>query len=258
MATNIVIYKNLEDKIRYGSVPWTPEIIQTTAWYDASDTGTITEDTGFVSQLDDKSGNGNHLTQETADDQPATGSDTINGLNVLTFSDTSDRMDVGSNIYANDPVTECFAIMVTTLTTTGANGFDITHIEGTTEYLGSRIPFFTTVINDYGSLSFRQQYTHGITPPGDIMQAIQYDGGAETGTVWRDGALTGSSRSAQASIDSGNTYIENIGNLAEWIIIESVVSTADRQKLEGYLAWKWGFQSILPSGHPYENGAPTL
>jgi hypothetical protein len=44
--------------------PWTPAEITTLAWYDPSDSNTISEDdaAGFVSQLDDKSGNDNHLT----------------------------------------------------------------------------------------------------------------------------------------------------------------------------------------------------
>ena len=31
----------------------------------------------------------------------------------------------------------------------------------------------------------------------------------------------------------------------------SVLTTTDRQKVEGYLAWKWGFNSSLPPSHPY-------
>lgn len=42
---------------------------------------------GRVSQWDDKSGNGNHVTQGTAENQPTTYYNTIVGKNVLTFSD---------------------------------------------------------------------------------------------------------------------------------------------------------------------------
>ena len=30
------------------------------------------------------------------------------------------------------------------------------------------------------------------------------------------------------------------------------------EKAEGYLAWKWGLVSNLPSGHPYKNSRPTI
>jgi hypothetical protein len=35
-------------------------------------------------------------------------------------------------------------------------------------------------------------------------------------------------------------------------------SATDRQKIEGYLAWKWGIQASLPAAHPYRNAAPTF
>jgi hypothetical protein len=51
------------------------------------------------------------------------------------------------------------------------------------------------------------------------------------------------------------------GYLAEVISVPNsgaVLPTAERQKIEGYLAWKWGLQGSLPVGHPYENNPPTL
>jgi hypothetical protein len=60
-------------------------------WLDASDASTITETLGAVSQWDDKSGNGNHVTQGTASLQPVSGSNTLNSLNVIDF-DGSDAL----------------------------------------------------------------------------------------------------------------------------------------------------------------------
>jgi hypothetical protein len=58
-------------------------------WIDASDTSTITESGGAVSQIDDKSGNAYHLTQADALRQPLTGVSTINGRNVLHYGGIS-------------------------------------------------------------------------------------------------------------------------------------------------------------------------
>jgi len=55
-------------------------------------------------------------------------------------------------------------------------------------------------------------------------------------------------------VDAGNNMV---GNIAEVIVFNSQLATSTRQKVEGYLAWKWGLESSLPSGHPYQNSAPN-
>ena len=53
------------------------------------------------------------------------------------------------------------------------------------------------------------------------------------------------------------------GRLAEFFTVADIPGTGgtdltDLEKGEGYLAWKWGLVSSLPSGHPYKNSAPTV
>ena len=55
---------------------------------------------------------------------------------------------------------------------------------------------------------------------------------------------------------SGPNYLTN-GYICEVIAYNSVLSAPNRQKVEGYLAWKWGLQANLPAGHPYKAVAPT-
>jgi len=55
------------------------------AWFDASVANSITSSAGLVSQWNDLSGNGRHLTSATTG-RPTTNSNTLNGLNVLTFA----------------------------------------------------------------------------------------------------------------------------------------------------------------------------
>jgi hypothetical protein len=47
-----------------------------------------------------------------------------------------------------------------------------------------------------------------------------------------------------------------IGYIGEVITYSSVLSTHDRQSIEGYLAWKWGIQKDLVPDHPYRNAPP--
>jgi hypothetical protein len=67
-------------------------------WLDAADAPTITHSGGAVSQWADKSGGGNHAAQGAAASQPATGANTINGKNVITFDGSSDRMTLSPGI----------------------------------------------------------------------------------------------------------------------------------------------------------------
>lgn len=48
------------------------------------------------------------------------------------------------------------------------------------------------------------------------------------------------------------------GVISEVLIVTGTVTTTLRQLIEGYLAWKWGLQASLPSGHPYLSAAPTI
>jgi len=41
------------------------------------------------------------------------------------------------------------------------------------------------------------------------------------------------------------------GNISEIIMYNVPLSDSDRQKIEGYLARKWGLKSSLPADHPY-------
>jgi hypothetical protein len=44
----------------------------------------------------------------------------------------------------------------------------------------------------------------------------------------------------------------------EFVLYSPFPNTSQRQQVEGQLAWKWGIQSSLPSGHPYQNALPSF
>jgi hypothetical protein len=53
--------------------------------------------------------------------------------------------------------------------------------------------------------------------------------------------------------DSATTFTGSIGEI---IVYNSNLTPFDREKTEGYLAWKWGIQSTLPIGHPFYSAPP--
>jgi hypothetical protein len=70
---------------------------------------------------------------------------------------------------------------------------------------------------------------------------------------WYVGGVTGSI--LQIYSDPGTDHMT--GGLYEIMNFTSTLVTADRQKVEGYLAWKYGVASNLPVSHPYKSSPPT-
>ena len=51
-----------------------------------------------------------------------------------------------------------------------------------------------------------------------------------------------------------NTYWR--GQLGEVLVYNGVLTTPERQEIEGYLAHKWGLVASLPNNHPYKKFRP--
>ncbi len=63
-------------------------------------------------------------------------------------------------------------------------------------------------------------------------------------------------QSIGANLLSSNLYMNAL--FAETIVVHGALSGSNRQRVEGYLAWKWGMQGSLPVNHPYKNAPPTV
>jgi hypothetical protein len=48
-----------------------------------------------------------------------------------------------------------------------------------------------------------------------------------------------------------------VGDLAAAVIVTTTLTVADRQRIEGYFAWKYGLIANLPANHPYKNDPPV-
>jgi hypothetical protein len=250
MSNNIVAQFNVIQKFPN---LWTPALISTSAWYDASDESTITTDVG-VSQWDDKSGNSNDATQAVGANQPTTGND-YNGLNSLYFSGGNDYLL--STLEQLTTVT-IFAVLepeqkgvnLASLYLTTSTAFDSGGCYAETEVYATGDPKATV---RYGTLlpSSQRSYNGEVAgSPSVFQKGIFGHWGTGLNTQNLDYYI-----GARADLWSGGFYK---GKMGELIIVPSQLSEADRQKIEGYLAWKWGLESNLPVDHPYKNSAPTV
>jgi hypothetical protein len=83
--------------------------------------------------------------------------------------------------------------------------------------------------------------------------------------LWKNGSLADSDATAsdvgavggQISIGASGAAFQYC-DMAEFIVINGTITTNDRERLEGYLAWKWGQVVSLPNDHTYKNRAPMI
>jgi len=83
------------------------------------------------------------------------------------------------------------------------------------------------------------------------------------GNFWRYGNLLHTFGSSGGGLDS---FFINTGGccggetsdaqVAEIVLYTATLTDTQCRQVEGYLAWKWGLQGNLPSGHLYKNAAP--
>lgn len=59
-----------------------------------------------------------------------------------------------------------------------------------------------------------------------------------------------------AAVGGAQTQASIDGSIGEIIFFQRIVSSAEREMVEGYLAHKWGIASNLPVTHPYYSAPP--
>jgi hypothetical protein len=212
-------------------------------WLDAADSSTIEENGGKVSQWDDKSGNGNQLLQTTSQQQPTHSGSEVN------FS-VGNNMDFTSNL----PST-WWAITIgspgpinsfRSLVFTGSGNTPVLVSNGDSSF------------GAYGS-SFGQagSITWGVGETA--MMAIDANGtntqiSKNAGQFFATGKNPNNAAVNFGGIGTNNT--QSFGVVNEFILFSAEPSEDDREKLEGYLAHKWGLTANLPETHRYKVTAP--
>lgn len=93
--------------------------------------------------------------------------------------------------------------------------------------------------------------------------AARRDGTA--GAIWLDGGSKATGTTSSSNFNTTRIRMGNnqqvvdsgmYGSIAEAILFTQALSDTDIDKINGYLAWKWGLQGNLPATHPYKNSAP--
>jgi hypothetical protein len=235
-------------------------------WLDASDTATITASSGSVSQWDDKGPGGNDATQAIATNQPTTGSRTQNGLNVIDWDGSNDKLATGiviSSLRTNKAFT---AAMVVKSDRTNANdpllaaagpnagSFDFTSgfvIGRNSTNLELTIGNGSTMGGDYRVARFANSSTSPMilaarVSAADNSRSMQVNGVGQSLTDV-DGTLATSNflvnGSGSHGIAVGNRTYTNLpfdGWIGEVLVYAASLSDDDLADVTTYLRNKWG------------------
>ena len=220
-------------------------------WLDAADSSTISHSSNAVSQWNDKSGNGRHATI-------LLGSPTLNSTS-------------GPN---NKPVIEIRR----------AGGNDALSIGGTAFFAKEHYYVFRSVnanFDYYGGVlghggsspgsrqsnylfrSGQKYFHHDILPEGVSKNGIALGGNFSLGTINQFMILKLTNTDTNVGPHSNyrvGTVAEGFCasiDIAEIIAFSTSLSQEKANKIEGYLAHKWGLSGALASSHPYKLGTPT-
>ena len=221
---------------------WTPASLSNLhSWFDFSDATTITKDgSNRVSQVNDKSGNGNHLTQGTAGSQPLyVANDTEIGHGVLDTSGSRSMLDTFT-AYSNQPT------IASAMKYPEQGATDRRRMFWNTDDFSNRAMYEwqgnTDVIGVYGGNSVT--FTDSSLRDKWATTIVQY---GSSGKVHVNGVqkVTGNMGtqkpdSFRLGCDSDGTNYFVDTRFGEVIILDGVITDADRTNLQTYLDTKWG------------------
>lgn len=237
---------------------------------------------GFASQWNDRSGNAFHFTQSTVARRPGILTAATGGRSGLTFdglmTSNGDKMDgaAGTNNILNN-VSKAWCAAVVRKRNVDAGSQERGYISG----LGSDANWrFGCWIGGIGNLnkpilvirrvnadSVVQGVGSSTLGTGYNIIVWHHDYSTATGDIWVNGtsAFSGTlGTTGNTAASSGSSPLILCGNAGDTLAADADTTachvgtgTLDRQKWEGWAAWRYGLVANLPGGHPYKNSPPT-
>lgn len=259
--------------LRSGPSSWTPADTSTSLWLDTSDPSARTIIGGAFSVIEDKSGAGNNFGQSATARRPALISGGLNGLDVAEldgendgFEGSPDAVSVGRNVselalaflVRPDITNQDRRIWNSTVGNNQNNarlliGFNSSgnwrvggrRLDGGPYAENASVPATPGQWTIFVACFDYAGATLTIRLNGEVKSSGPFDTPGSTSDTNSVRASYGSGLSAQA--------FHMAGRLAEAV---AAVHMADVEKIEGYMAHKWGLADLLAEGHPYKDERP--
>lgn len=238
---------------------WTPAEVTTILWLDAYDASTITVDgSDNVEVWADKSGHGWDATQGTEDDRPAKVANSLDGKPTLRFD--VDFLTV-SSISFSQPV-----LVFAVAKTDGGSGspYDRHYlIDGVNDRNIIALYGTNTTNGNLGIWAGGWLSGNGNDTQWHLIGAL-FSG--PNSVVKRDAQQQASGDPGSSDVSSGLRIGTNysatadflLGNVAEMVFTPGDLGGEDQEKIEGYLAHKWGLEGNLPTDHVYKSDPPGM
>jgi hypothetical protein len=246
------------------------------AWFDGYDSSTFTLVGSNVSQWRDKSGNNRHISQGTASDQPIYSATSFNSTPAVTAAGNGDVL-VASALWSPEPTNLSMIGGVIRDTQNSDNGSSYRFFmsspmavdpgvrcvwapRGTT----GPVPIDSIRSGILSANTSNQAIQASTTNATTILSATLPDdaGYVANCKIWLNGTVgsspgglppsSGSSTRFTLFGDNSNNARSIIGTISDAIITDYVIGTTERQKGEGYIAWRRNIVGNLPIGHPYK------
>lgn len=233
---------------------WTPAALgaNLALWLDAADAGTITLNGSTVSQWNDKSGNARHATQGTAANQPTYTPSGLGGKPVLTFTGTNFLLKTNDTFLQNAPAVSAFTVVSFADFVTTRRAFNMRTSSGpvTRFFVSGQASSVQSGARRLSTDSFSASNGTPVAANTPAIIGGQLDFANNSNTSVVNGVVApaatfssgaGNSESALVDFEMGTLVGSQLflGTMAETVFVNGILSLADRQRLEGYLAWKW-------------------
>ena len=260
--------------IRAFSASFTPKSVGTMAlWLDAADSSTLTIASGSVTAWADKSGTAGYTASLFTGD-----------AGTLTTSTTAGRTSVYSsyprmriqNFTWNNTFTHFIVARASLYIDTGlselASGGDYT---GQYYYISTaNWSLYSINKTMYGADSryivttptYYQNPIPGVADTwvilcigcnlGSTLSHYTLNGVSGLPYLSNTGSVSAGSNTGYLTINGLSYFSDGAKNMGEILHYNKSITVNERQQIEGYLAWKWGIQSSLPSTHPYIKSSP--
>ena len=259
----VLLLSELTTRFNY-QVDYSPSQVINLLWTNPQDQKTITETLNEVSQINDKSGNNQHLVQSIGAKKMSTGLQKINGLNSLS-SLTPDRFmeNLTFPIPASGNISVSFVTKIDGLALSNAVSSSVMSMNATNDWQmdSANAAQFNGEL-DALSLGGRDPLTGGPFTGPDVWGIIfDFDNNIKktfiNGVERSSGVYTTKlDLSQQLRIFTNRTFVVGVFGIFGELIISEDVTDGQRIINEGYLSWTAGLVANLPIDHKHKEAPP--